>query len=591
VTIFQKQGGLFIHQVALPGGTAFVQTVEENLAMYTPHQILKARAARELCAMVGRPSLADFVGMMKHNLLPNVKVTAQDVLNAEAIYGKDLGAIQGKTTRSQPVAVIPDYVNIPPDLLIVHKQVTLCIDIMYINDIPFLISVSRNIQFTTIERLENRKEVTLNLSIRKVCKLYQRRGFVIGDMCFMDNEFEVLRGDLLLHEIALNTCAPGKHVPEIERRIRTVKERVRGLVHTIPFQKIPTIMIVHIAVFSVMWLNFFPPKGGISPTLSPQTILTQIRIDHDKHCWLLFGAYAQVHAEHTPTNNAMESRTVGGVSLGPTGNIQGSYNFLSLLTGHRIKARSFTPLPMPADVIAAVESFAPTNAVRDPVFQDRNGRMEWQTDVDDPEEYHDAQEFVPPEEQNDDDVPFRYDEAILAAERDDLASDATAHGELPGVDTDDETDKGPTDTEAPSVDDDEIPGVQDANPGVTDADPGVSDADPGVQAAIAGVEQDNKNNNEEEIGEHNTEQYDDDEEEIVFGTDSGSDSEYKPSHQASDDDANTDEDGKKDDDAEHTHSLFDPTFFAFACLSKFSNFTSRRSLLTILILLRKRLSF
>jgi hypothetical protein len=222
VTIFQKQGGLFIHRVALPGGTAFVQTVEENLAMYTPCQILKARAARELYAMVGRPSLADFVGIMKHNLLPNVKVTAQDVLNAEAIYGKELGAIQGKTARSQPVAVVPDYVHIPPDLFIVHKQVTLCIDVMHINDIPFLISVSRNIQFTTIERLENRKEVTLNLSIRKVYKLYQRRGFVI-DMCFMDNEFEVLRGGLLLHEIALNTCAPGEHVPEIERRIRTHK--------------------------------------------------------------------------------------------------------------------------------------------------------------------------------------------------------------------------------------------------------------------------------------------------------------------------------------------------------------------------------
>jgi hypothetical protein len=153
-------------------------------------------------------------------------------------------------------------------LFIVHQHVTLCIDIMYINKIPFLLSVSRNMQFTTIERLGNQKEgATLTFSIRKVCKLYQRRGFVT-DMCFMDNEFNGLRGGMLLHEIALNTCAPGEHVPEIERRIRTVKERVRGLVNTIPFQKIPTIMIVHIAIFIVMWLNFFPPQGGVSPTLS-----------------------------------------------------------------------------------------------------------------------------------------------------------------------------------------------------------------------------------------------------------------------------------------------------------------------------------
>jgi hypothetical protein len=78
-------------------------------------------------------------------------------LNAELIYGKDLGVIQGKTTRSQAVAVVPDYVKIPPDLFLIHQHVTLCIDIMYINKIPFLLSVSRNIQFTTIARLDDKK--------------------------------------------------------------------------------------------------------------------------------------------------------------------------------------------------------------------------------------------------------------------------------------------------------------------------------------------------------------------------------------------------------------------------------------------------
>jgi hypothetical protein len=324
VTIFQKQGGFFVHRVNITGGTAFVQTVEENLTIYTPRQILKARAARELYAMIGRPSLADFIGIVKHNLLPNVKVTAHDVLNAELIYGKDLGSIQGETTQSQPEAVIPNYVNIPPDLFMVHHQVTLCIDILYVIKITFLLSISSNIQFTTTARLPDRCAAMLTTTlIRKICKLYERRGFIIA-MCFMDNEFEALRDGLLLHGIALNTCAPREHVPEIERPIRTVKERIRGVVLTLPFQKLPTIMIVQIAVFCLMWLNFFPPQGGVSPTLSPQTIITGICGDHDKHCRIPFGGYTQIHADPTPTNNAMESRTVGGISHGPTGNVQGS---------------------------------------------------------------------------------------------------------------------------------------------------------------------------------------------------------------------------------------------------------------------------
>jgi hypothetical protein len=57
----------------------------------------------------------------------------------------------------------------------------------------------------------------------------------------------------------------------------------------------------------------------------------------------------------------MISRTVGAISLGPTGNIQGAYNFMSLLTGKLIKARSFTPLPMPEDVVKQVERMGASN--------------------------------------------------------------------------------------------------------------------------------------------------------------------------------------------------------------------------------------
>jgi hypothetical protein len=59
-----------------------------------------------------------------------------------------------------------------------------------------------------------------------------------------------------------------------------------------------------------------------------------------------------------PSNDVMISRTVGGISLGPTGNIQGTYKFMSLLSGKLIKARSFTPLPMSEDVVTMVESMA-----------------------------------------------------------------------------------------------------------------------------------------------------------------------------------------------------------------------------------------
>jgi hypothetical protein len=90
------------------------------------------------------------------------------------------------------------------------------------------------------------------------------------EICLADNEFEILRDLLLESGIRLNICAPGEHVPEIERKIRKVKERIRALVTAVPFRTMPPIIIGHATIFSVMWLNFFPPRSGISNTLSPQ---------------------------------------------------------------------------------------------------------------------------------------------------------------------------------------------------------------------------------------------------------------------------------------------------------------------------------
>jgi hypothetical protein len=122
-----------------------------------------------------------------------------------------------------------------------------------------------------------------------------------------------------------------------------VKERIRSILTTLPFKKLPTILFAHAVIFSTMWINCFAPKGGISNTLSPQTIVTRLSPNVDKHCKIPFGGYAQVYVDSLQGNSVMRSRTVGAISLGPTGNMQGTYKFMSLLTGKLIKARSFTP--------------------------------------------------------------------------------------------------------------------------------------------------------------------------------------------------------------------------------------------------------
>ena len=55
--------------------------------------------------------------------------------------------------------------------------------------------------------------------------------------------------------INLNTTAQDEHVPEIERYIPTIKERIRAKTNTLPFEQLPHHLIVEIAYNAVFWLN------------------------------------------------------------------------------------------------------------------------------------------------------------------------------------------------------------------------------------------------------------------------------------------------------------------------------------------------
>ncbi len=90
----------------------------------------------------------------------------------------------------------------------------------------------------------------------------------------------------------------------------------------------------------------------------------------------------EVHEEPNPTNG-MATQGTPAIVLGPTGNQQGTYKFMSLATGKKIKRREFTKYPMPDSVIKRVETLgkkANNNAFD---FSDRNGILfKWNDEVD-----------------------------------------------------------------------------------------------------------------------------------------------------------------------------------------------------------------
>ncbi len=133
----------------------------------------------------------------------------------------------------------------------------------------------------------------------------------------------------------LNTTAAQEHVGEIEQKISVIKERARGMVNVLPYTLLPKIMIIKLMHFRVMWLNSSPVRLGISDKYSLRELVSRQRLDAKLQCKTPFGAYCEVHTDKEVTNT-MEPRMRWAISLGPTGNLQGSYKFMPLTTGKKI---------------------------------------------------------------------------------------------------------------------------------------------------------------------------------------------------------------------------------------------------------------
>lgn len=116
-------------------------------------------------------------------------------------------------------------------------------------------------------------------------------------------------------------------------------------------------MLQVLVMESTRKLNFFPPKGGISPYYSPRMILHEENVDYMKHCRVPFGTYVQAHDEPNPTNT-QKPRTLDCIYLRPLSNHQGGAELLDLRTNQLITRREFTPVPITQNIIDLVHGIA-----------------------------------------------------------------------------------------------------------------------------------------------------------------------------------------------------------------------------------------
>ena len=214
-----------------------ISTVEERRHNLTPRQYQRALRARRLYSQIGRPTIENFKHILKANMIRNCPVTIKDVEMAEELFGPDVGALKGRSKRSKPVPVVEDEIEIPKEIRDQHQDVTLCIDIFFINNAILFHGIDTTIKFRGTIPLKSRKSSEIYSALDTLLRHYNKAGHqVIEIRC--DGEFkhlfEKIADDM---DVRMNYTTADEHEPTVENSIKVVKERTRATYNMLPYKR------------------------------------------------------------------------------------------------------------------------------------------------------------------------------------------------------------------------------------------------------------------------------------------------------------------------------------------------------------------
>ena len=157
--------------------------------------------------------------------------------------------------------MIPEYTDIPEDVIEENCIVMLNGDIVNVDQIPFLVTSAHWIRLISTKYLPSRTAKQIANHITRVLQLYQKGGFEIQTI-LMDNEFNKVKEEL--PHIIINTTAANKHIEEIERQIHVLKEQIHGVIGMLPFRCLPKAMVIHIIFSSTLFAELPMPDSVIA---------------------------------------------------------------------------------------------------------------------------------------------------------------------------------------------------------------------------------------------------------------------------------------------------------------------------------------
>ena len=344
-----NEGGLYICDLA-PIATALINTVDENKALHSKREVASATEARQLQERLANPPDNKMGQALANGNIVHARVLPADITRAQAIYGPNTNALQGRT-----VARTADPFPAPQESLRDTTPQSIYIDIFMANSCSFLITVAKPLEHMLATCIESRDTASLRKAVRSHLAFYSSRR-IPTPLMYSDNEGGIvaLQTELAASGIQLITAGPGMHVHVVERAIRYVKEGVRSVHAGLPYV-CPRAIFKQLVPFVAQRLNLFPSSTR-TDKLSAFQLVYNRPADARKDCHLTFGA--MYHVTCKDRNHTMAVRTTAAIGVGQIPNGTGTCTFFTIDRQSIIAANHFTAVPFTNDMIRHMNRLA-----------------------------------------------------------------------------------------------------------------------------------------------------------------------------------------------------------------------------------------
>ena len=319
----------------------FVQSVQESMKGFTNDEIKRAKLVQDFIEQQGFISEKNILHIISKGTWVNLPFTSKDVINRRLIYGHVIPTLKGKGKKVAQENILME--EIPRKVV---SAVELLLDFMFVNGIPFLVSLGVPQHFGIVSHAVKGRGMASIWSLLEYQIHFWTSNLFTVRRVRMD-----LEGGLMPLIPRLNglgiivaNASPGDHVPKVERLIQTIKGTVRSLKASVPIEW-PKIVIVNAVYFAMKCFNLSPssavPDGEI-----PWTRVLGFKPDYKRESRAAFMHPAE--AQVPDPNNSMAERTTTVFNLGPEiGSKTGAYIFFNPLSSpNKVISRSqFTLVP------------------------------------------------------------------------------------------------------------------------------------------------------------------------------------------------------------------------------------------------------